>query len=112
MTRHSNLRDFIDLAFARSTPLCRARFGELMVEVSTDERTAELGFQQALLPTDAVADTSFAVLSGEQEAFLPMVPEQSDTEPVLQGNRARLAEQLAAAGCALKTLTVEHDGDA
>lgn len=48
-----------------------------------------------------------------QQAFsIRMVPEQSDTEPLLQENRARLAEQLAAAGCALKTLTVERDDDA
>jgi hypothetical protein len=79
MTRHSHLRDFIDHAFARSTPLCCARFGELAVEVSMDERTAELGFQRALLPTDAVADTSFAILTGDHRAFVPMVPEQSDT---------------------------------
>ncbi len=51
-------------------------------------------------------------LDAQQAFSIRMVPEQSDTEPVLQGNRARLAEQLAAAGCALKTLTVEHDGDA
>lgn len=78
MTRHNNLRDFIDLAFARSTPLCRARFGELVAEVHTDEHIAGQGFQRALLSSHAAADTSFAILSGSYNEFAPMVPEQSD----------------------------------
>ena len=51
-------------------------------------------------------------IDAQQTFSIRMLPEQPDTGPLLQENRARLAEQLAAAGCALKTLTVERDDDA
>lgn len=38
-----------------------------------------------------------------------MLPEQSDTGPILRSNQTQLAEQLAAAGCSLQSLKVEHD---
>jgi hypothetical protein len=41
-----------------------------------------------------------------------MVPEQTEVEPLLRQNQGRLMEHLAAAGCTLQTLTVQHDGDA
>ncbi|MCL5061101.1 MAG: flagellar hook-length control protein FliK [Candidatus Thermoplasmatota archaeon] len=41
-----------------------------------------------------------------------MTPEQSGTGPLLQQHQGRLIEQLAAAGCTLKTLTVERDASA
>ena len=48
-----------------------------------------------------------------QQAFsIRMTPEQASTQPLLQQNQGRLAEQLTAAGCTLATLTVERDGTA
>ncbi|MDO9467950.1 MAG: flagellar hook-length control protein FliK [Thiobacillus sp.] len=78
------------------------------------DETAGAGWESHLkLTLPHLGTVNVHIRLDAQQAFsIRMVPEQSDTEPVLQGNRARLAEQLAAAGCALKTLTVEHDGDA
>jgi hypothetical protein len=78
MTRHNNLRDFIDLAFARSTPLCRARFGELVADYHVDERAGPLGFERALIRTDAPADVSFAIVIGDDPNFRRMVPDRAD----------------------------------
>jgi len=49
-----------------------------------------------------------------QQAFsIRMVPEQAGIEPLLQQNRGRLIEQMAASGCTLQAFTVKHDdGDA
>jgi hypothetical protein len=38
-----------------------------------------------------------------------MVPERAQTAPLLEKNQTRLIEQLAAAGCTLQTLSVQHD---
>lgn len=38
-----------------------------------------------------------------------MVPEQAGIEPLLQQHQGQLAEQMAAAGCTLQSLTVERD---
>lgn len=38
-----------------------------------------------------------------------MLPEDAETEPLLQQNREALAAQMAAAGCTLQSLTVERD---
>ncbi|MDP2056573.1 MAG: flagellar hook-length control protein FliK, partial [Thiobacillus sp.] len=51
-------------------------------------------------------------LDANQAFSIRMVPEQSEVEPLLRQNQGRLIEQLAAAGCTLQTLTVQHDGDA
>ncbi|MFP5465517.1 MAG: flagellar hook-length control protein FliK [Gammaproteobacteria bacterium] len=78
------------------------------------DETAGTGWESHLkLTLPQLGTVNVHIRLDAQQAFsIRMVPEQSDTEPVLQGNRARLAEQLAAAGCALKTLTVERDGAA
>jgi len=51
-------------------------------------------------------------LDANQAFSIRMVPEQSEVEPLLQQNQGRLIEQLAAAGCTLQALTVQHDVDA
>ncbi len=52
-------------------------------------------------------------LNAEQAFSIRMVPEQAEIEPLLQRNQGRLIEQMAAAGCTLQALTVQHrDGDA
>lgn len=51
-------------------------------------------------------------LDANQAFSIRMVPEQAEVEPLLRQNQGRLIEQLAAAGCTLQTLTVQHDGDA
>ena len=48
-------------------------------------------------------------LDARQAFSIRMIPEQSAVEPLLQQNQGRLIEQLAAAGCSLHTLTVQHD---
>jgi hypothetical protein len=78
MTRHNHLRDFIDKAFARSTPLCRARFGELVADVLVDEGAAPQGFERALLKTDASPEASFAIITGEDPELLRIVPDHPE----------------------------------
>jgi Flagellar hook-length control protein FliK len=51
-------------------------------------------------------------LDARQAFSIRMVPEQAEVEPLLQQNLGRLIEQLAAAGCALQTFTVQHDAGA
>ncbi len=52
-------------------------------------------------------------LDAHQAFSIRMVPEHAEVEPLLQQNQGRLIEQMAAAGCTLQTLTVQHrDGDA
>lgn len=52
-------------------------------------------------------------LDARQAFSIRMVPEHAEVEPLLQRNQGRLIEQMAAAGCTLQTLTVQHrDGDA
>ena len=52
-------------------------------------------------------------LDARQAFSVRMVPEQAEIEPLLQQNQNSLIERMAAAGCALQALTVEHaDGDA
>src|SRR4051794_20273258 len=75
MTRHSRLEDFIDLAFAKATPLCRARFGELVADILVDDQARPQGFERALLRTDAPAVVSFAIVTGDHAAFRGIVPE-------------------------------------
>jgi hypothetical protein len=83
MTRHKNLRDFIDHAFAVSTPLCRARFGPVVADMFVDERAAPQGFEHGLVKTDAPATASFAILTGDERARRPLVPERADRVHVL-----------------------------
>jgi Flagellar hook-length control protein FliK len=56
--------------------------------------------------------TVYIRLDAQQAFSIRMVPEQSGLQPLLQQNQGRLIEQLTVAGCTLKTVTVEHDGDA
>jgi len=51
-------------------------------------------------------------LDANQAFSIRMVPEQSEVEPLLRQNQGRLIEQLAAAGCTLQALTVQHNGGA
>jgi hypothetical protein len=51
-------------------------------------------------------------LDARQAFSIKVVPEQSGTGPLLQKNQAQLIKQLAAAGCTLNTVTVQHDADA
>lgn len=83
MTRHNNLRDFIEHAFARSTLLTRARFGELVADVHVDENAAPQGFERALVRTDAPAGASFAILTGDDPVRRRYVPERADCVHVL-----------------------------
>ena len=55
MTRNSNLEACIDRAFELSTPLCRARFGDLVADILANDTARPQGFERALLPTDAQA---------------------------------------------------------
>jgi hypothetical protein len=48
-------------------------------------------------------------LDARQAFSIRMVPERAQTAPLLEKNQARLIEQLAAAGCTLQTLSVQHD---
>lgn len=51
-------------------------------------------------------------LDAQQAFSIRMVPEQADTAPLLQQHQQQLAEQLAAAGCRLHSMKVEHDAGA
>ncbi|MDP2029759.1 MAG: flagellar hook-length control protein FliK [Thiobacillus sp.] len=48
-------------------------------------------------------------LDANQAFSIRMMPENADTAPLLQRNQVQLVEQLAAAGCALQSMKVEHD---
>ena len=48
-------------------------------------------------------------LDAQQAFSIRMVPEQADTAPLLKQHQPQLAEQLAAAGCTLHSMKVEHD---
>lgn len=78
MTKHKNLRDFIDHAFTQTTLLRRARFGELVADVFVDKHAGSQGLELALLPTDAPAGASFAIVSGDAPEFHRIVPDQPD----------------------------------
>lgn len=51
-------------------------------------------------------------LDARQAFNIRLIPEQAETAPLLQENQARLAEQMAAAGCTLQSVKVEHDAAA
>ena len=51
-------------------------------------------------------------LDARQAFSIRMVPEQPGVEALLQQNQGQLAKQLAAAGCTLQSLTVQHDAGA
>ena len=51
-------------------------------------------------------------LDSNQTFSIRMMPEKADTAPLLQRNQPQLIEQLAAAGCALQSVKVEHDASA
>ena len=51
-------------------------------------------------------------LDAQQAFSIRMVPEQADTVPLLRQNQPQLVEQLAAAGCTLQSVKVEHDAGA
>ena len=51
-------------------------------------------------------------LDAQQAFSIRMVPEQPETGPLLQKNQPQLVAQLAAAGCALQSVKVEHDAGA
>jgi len=48
-------------------------------------------------------------LDAQQAFSIRMAPEDAGTAPLLQQNQGRLVDQLATAGCTLRTLTVERD---
>jgi hypothetical protein len=75
MTRNNRLADFVDLAFAKATPLCRARFGELVADILVDDQARPQGFERALLRTDLPADVRFAIITGADAVFRGIVPE-------------------------------------
>ncbi len=85
MTRNSNLEACIDRAFELSTPLCRARFGDLVADILANDTARPQGFERALLPTDAPAAARFAILTGDIPEFRQIVPEQADRVHVLTG---------------------------
>ena len=51
----------------------------------------------------------FIKLDAQQALSIRMVPEQSETAPLLQHHQPQLVEQMAAAGCTLQSVKVEHD---
>lgn len=51
-------------------------------------------------------------LDAQQAFSIRMVPERLETGPLLQKNQPQLVEQLAAAGCSLQSVKVEHDAGA
>lgn len=51
-------------------------------------------------------------LDANQAFSIRMVPEQPEVAPLLQQNQARLASQLAGAGCSVQSLTVQRDAGA
>jgi len=51
-------------------------------------------------------------LDAQQAFSIRMVPAQPETETLLQKNQLQLVEQLAAAGCTLQSVKVEHDAGA
>ena len=51
-------------------------------------------------------------LDPHQAFSIRMMPAQPETAPLLQQHQSQLSERLAAAGCVLNTLTVQHDGGA
>ena len=51
----------------------------------------------------------FIKLDAQQAFSIRMVPEQSETAPLLQHHQPQLVEQMAAAGCTLQSVKVEHD---
>lgn len=83
MTKHNNLRDFIDHAFTQTTLLRRARFGELVADIVVDDRAAPQGFERALVSTDAESSATFAILAGDDPARRRLVPERADCVHVL-----------------------------
>lgn len=83
MTKHNNLRDFIDHAFAVSTPLCRARFGPLSADIVVDQRAAPQGFELALVGTETEPTATFAIITGDDPARRRLVPERADCVHVL-----------------------------
>jgi hypothetical protein len=48
-------------------------------------------------------------MDANQAFDIRVEPENAALEPVLQQNGSALAERLAAAGCRLQALTVQHD---
>lgn len=60
------------------------------------------------LPHLGVLDV-YIKLDAQQTFSIRLLPERSDTAPLLQRNQTQLAELLGAAGCALHSLKVEHD---
>jgi hypothetical protein len=77
-------------------------------------RDAEAGWESHLkltLPQLGTLDVHIK-LDAHQAFSIRMVPEHPQTAPLLQKNQGRLIEQLAAAGCTLQTVTVQHDAGA
>lgn len=56
--------------------------------------------------------TVHIALDARQAFSIRMVPEQPGVEALLQQNQGQLAQRLAAAGCSLQSLTVQHDAGA
>ena len=80
---HRRLWDFIDHAFAKASPIRRARFGELVAEILVDNCAWPLGFERALLQTEAPVDARFAIVVGDDAAFRKIVPEVAGEAHVL-----------------------------
>lgn len=83
MTSHSRINAFVDAAFAKVSPLCHARFGDVVAEILVDDRARPQGFEHALLRASGPADAQFAIVTGPDAAFVDMVPEPADKSYVL-----------------------------
>jgi len=83
MTSPRGLEDFIDLAFAKSSTICRARFGPLVADILVGDLARLQGFEQALIQTDDPPSVRFAIVTGDDADLSRFVPEPSDQIHVL-----------------------------
>ena len=84
MTPATSLDAFIDRAFSKSTRLCTAQFGDLAAEILVDEIARPLGFQRALILTDADAGARFAIVAGDDPVLQRFVPDLADEIHVMR----------------------------
>jgi hypothetical protein len=83
MTSHSRIDQFIDVAFSKASPLCRAQFGDVVANIIADPASCSQGFEQALLPSTGTASVAFAIVSGPDPILERMVPHPADRSYVL-----------------------------
>lgn len=83
MTSHSRINAFIDAAFARSSSLCRAQFGDFVAEILVDDGARPQAFERALLQVDKAADVQFAIVTGDDATFRRVMPEPAAKVSVL-----------------------------